>query len=145
MVKSRVAGQVTDADIDRAIRRGKSYEKYAPRATHVAYRAKTDMLALTLASGVEIAIPRLLLQGLECASPREIADVEILGPGSMLHWPMLDVDHAVPSLIHGVFGTKRWMAEIGRRGGTATSAAKAAAARTNGRKGGRPRKGAPLA
>jgi hypothetical protein len=41
-----------------------------------------------------------------------------------------------------VFGNRRWMSEIGKRGGAARTAAKAAAARTNGRQGGRPRKGA---
>jgi hypothetical protein len=51
----------------------------------------------------------------------------------------LDVDHYIPALLEGVFGTKRWMSELGRRGGSKTSAAKAAAARENGRRGGRPR------
>jgi hypothetical protein len=28
----------------------------------------------------------------------------------------LDVDHYVPSLIEGVFGNRRWMSELGKRG-----------------------------
>ncbi|MDR2195114.1 MAG: hypothetical protein LBE50_00730 [Gallionellaceae bacterium] len=44
-------------------------------------------------------------------------------------------------LLHGVFGTKNWMArQLGAAGGQARSAAKAATAQENGRKGGRPRK-----
>ena len=39
-----------------------------------------------------------------------------------------------------LFGTKAWMSELARRGGRITSPAKAAAARANGAKGGRPRK-----
>jgi hypothetical protein len=35
---------------------------------------------------------------------------------------------------------RMWLAAIGRKGGSATSEAKAQAARKNGRKGGRPRK-----
>jgi hypothetical protein len=47
----------------------------------------------------------------------------------------------VPALLQGVFGSKSWMARhLGSAGGRARSDAKAEAARTNGRKGGRPRK-----
>jgi hypothetical protein len=49
------------------------------------------------------------------------------------------VDHFVPGLLNHIFGTSRWMAELGRRGGSSTSAIKAAAARANGKKGGRPK------
>jgi hypothetical protein len=44
------------------------------------------------------------------------------------------------SLLHGVYGGKKWMSELARRAGAATSEAKARAARINGAKGGRPRK-----
>lgn len=67
----------------------------------------------------------------------ELAAVEIVGQGYALHWEALDVDLSLPGLMAGVFGTKTWMA---RRAGRATSAAKAAASRANGAKGGRPRK-----
>jgi hypothetical protein len=40
----------------------------------------------------------------------------------------------------GIYGNKRWMAEIGRSGGSVESAAKKRAARVNGLKGGRPRR-----
>ena len=42
--------------------------------------------------------------------------------------------------MNGIFGTKAWMNELARRAGSVTSPAKAAAARANGAKGGRPRK-----
>jgi hypothetical protein len=56
--------------------------------------------------------------------------------GYGLHWEALDVDLSIPGLIAGIFGTRSYMA---RRAGQATSPAKAAAARANGAKGGRPR------
>lgn len=62
--------------------------------------------------------------------------------GSVLHWESLDLDHYVPGLIAGVFGNRRWMSEIGKRGGLKRSPAKVKAARANGRKGGRPAKSA---
>jgi len=45
--------------------------------------------------------------------------------------------YSVPAMNNAV---KKYLAEIGKKGGSATSAAKAAAARKNGKKGGRPRK-----
>jgi len=47
----------------------------------------------------------------------------------------------LPALLEGVFGSPRWMAGLlGKSGGLARTAAKVAAARKNGSKGGRPRK-----
>jgi len=136
--KARVL--TTDAEIDAAIALAKLREPYRPKAVAAEYRAKDDVIAIKLASGVELVIPRRLLQGLENASPEQLAKVEIWGPGSSLNWKALDVDHYVPSLIEGVFGNRRWMSELGKRGGAVRSEAKARAARVNGRKGGRPRK-----
>ena len=42
--------------------------------------------------------------------------------------------------MNGIFGTKAWMNELARRAGSVTSPAKAAAARADGAKRGRPRK-----
>lgn len=74
----------------------------------------------------------------------EPAHVHVYGDGEGygLHWESLDVDFTVPGLLAGMFGTQSWMA---RQGGQARSDAKAAAARANGRKGGRPKKQATAA
>jgi len=79
---------------------------------------------------------------LESAKATDLRRIEITLHGSALRWPTLDVDHYVPALMEGVFGNKRWMGAIGKKGGSVRSAAKAKAARTNGRRGGRPRKDA---
>ena len=68
-----------------------------------------------------------------------------MGKGYGLHWEKLDADLSIPALIVGIFGSKAWMQELARRGGASTSPAKAAAARANGAKGGRPRKSASAA
>ena len=67
-------------------------------------------------------------------NPRDVAHVEIDDRGSALHWPTLDVDHYVPGLIDGIFGTRKWMARIGMTGGAASTPAKREAARKNGKK-----------
>lgn len=131
--------RTTDAEIDAAIARANAAERERPKAVAAVYSAADDAVIITLATGVQVAIPRKLLQGLQDATPRQLARIEIEGPGTGLHWTALDVDHYIPDVLAGVFGTRRWMSEIGRRGGRVRSAAKAAAARLNGRKGGRPR------
>lgn len=72
-----------------------------------------------------------------------MAKIEITPTGLGLHWPRLDADLYLPSLLKGVLGSPSWMAGLmGRMGGRVRSKAKAAAARANGRRGGRPRKAA---
>jgi hypothetical protein len=96
---------------------------------------------LELANGCSYTFPVSLVEDLEAASTGALAEIEIDGAGLNLHWPRLDVDLYVPALIAGVFGTRAWMTRaLARIAGHKTSTAKAAAARANGRKGGRPRK-----
>ncbi len=55
----------------------------------------------------------------------------------------MEGDAWVPSLLEGVFGSRKWMAaRLGAQGGKARSLAKRTAARANGALGGRPRKSA---
>jgi len=131
----------SDAEIDRAIERAKKL-RAQPLVVEVEYRSGTglDLLILKLTDGRRHVIPREELQGLQSAPKDQIARVEIVGGGTGLHWPSLDVDLYVPGLLRGVYGNKKWMAEIGRSGGSAKSAAKKRAARVNGLKGGRPRR-----
>lgn len=130
----------TDAEIDHAIEQAKRLQN-EPRVTAVEYRPGPglDLLVLKLSDGHRLLIPREDLQGLQSATREQIARVEIVGNGTGLHWPELDLDHYVPSILRHVYGTKRWMAEIGRSGGFVKSAAKQKASRSNGFKGGRPR------
>jgi len=131
----------TDAEIDLAIAQARAANE-EPRAVAVEYRpgAGLDLLILRLSDGRREVIPREDLQGLQDATRSQIANVEILGNGTGLRWPELDVDHSVPGLLKHIYGTKRWMAQIGRSGGSVTSVAKRKASRANGLKGGRPRK-----
>ena len=105
------------------------------------YDRRDARVIVSLSTGVEIAIPIRLLEGLADASHTDLVDIEISPAGLGLHWPKLDADVYVPALLQGVLGTKSWMAQqLGSTGGKSRSAAKAAASRANGRKGGRPLK-----
>jgi hypothetical protein len=130
---------VSRSQIDSALARPRQFDANDPRAIRVRYEGKEDLVSLYFADGFRISIPRSQLQGLEGANQTQLSKIEIVGNGTGLHWPMLDVDHYVLGLLAHRFGTKRWMNEIGRRGGLVKSEAKIKAARRNGLKGGRPR------
>jgi hypothetical protein len=63
---------------------------------------------------------------------------KLIGRGTGISFPELDVDLYVPALIEGVYGNRRWMAQLGKKGGKAKTEAKRIAARANGARGGRP-------
>lgn len=131
----------TDAEIDRAISRARRLRN-EPLVREVEYRSAPglDLLVLKLSDGRRHLIPREDLQGLQAATKEQISRIEILGGGTGLHWPELNVDLYVPSLLRGTYGNRQWMAKIGQRGGLASSPAKKRAARANGKRGGRPRR-----
>jgi hypothetical protein len=130
---------LTDAQIDAALERGRTARLQEPRATAARYDRRSGRVIVELANGCTFAFPPHLAQGLEAASDEQLSQVEILGAGSGLHWEAFDADLSIPGLLAGLFGTKAYMAQ---QAGRARSPAKAAAARTNGAKGGRPRRSA---
>jgi hypothetical protein len=130
---------LTDAEIDAAAERGRIVRASEPRAAAACFDRKLGRIVVELTNGCTFAFPPSLAQGLESADEDELAQVEILGSGYGLHWEGLDADLSIPGLLAGIFGTRAYMA---RRAGQATSPAKAAAARANGAKGGRPRRSA---
>src|SRR5487761_2794021 len=128
---------LTDAQIDAALARGKAARLAEPRAATARYDRALGRVVVELTNGCTFTFPPCLAQGLENASEDQLTEVEILGTGNGLHWEALDVDLSVPGLLAGLQGTKAYMA---RHAGQARSPAKSAAARRNGTKGGRPRK-----
>lgn len=129
--------ELADAQIDAAMARGQIRQQSEPRALSARYDRRGGKIVVTLSNGCAFSFPPHMAQGLEDASDEQLAPIEILGAGYGLHWEALDVDLSVSGLLAGIFGTKAYMA---RRAGQSTSLAKAAAARANGTKGGRPRK-----
>jgi hypothetical protein len=115
----------------------------AGHAVSARFDRRRALVVVVLNTGIELAFPTRLAEGLAGASAEALAEIEISPAGLGLHWPRLDADLYVPALLQGVFGSKSWMArQLGAQGGRARSVAKAAASRRNGRKGGRPGKAA---
>jgi hypothetical protein len=132
---------VTDVQLKAAEARGRKMLEVEPRALAARYEQATGRVVIDLVNGCSYAFPAQLVQDLQGASGDDLANVEVDGLGFNLHWPALDADLYVPALVSGIFGTRAWMVrELARVAGRTRSPAKAAAARANGVKGGRPRK-----
>jgi hypothetical protein len=126
-----------------ATRRATQRRAAEPVAVAARYDRRRNRIVVDLDTGIELAFPPHIAEGLADAKPADLMDVEISPSGFGIHFPKLDAHLYMPALMQGIFGTKAWMAaQLGASGGRARSAAKVAAARANGKRGGRPRKAA---
>ena len=121
---------------------GRKSRQGFPHATAAAYSAEHGLIVIDLENGSKFAFPPKIAQGLQSATPDQLAEIELTPGGYGLLWPKIDAALSVRGLLMGAFGSEVWSREFARRGGRSHSPAKVAAARTNGAKGGRPRKAA---
>lgn len=135
------ASTIDEAGFAKASEQGRRLLARGPLATAARYEA--GHIRVELNNGCAFEFPVEHAQGLAGAKAADLRVIEVAAAGLGLHWPKLDADLYVPTLIKGILGTKRWMAEIGAAGGKAATLAKTTAARANGKLGGRPRR--PLA
>ncbi|WP_218170684.1 DUF2442 domain-containing protein [Pseudomonas gingeri] len=136
---------LTELEFQQAKRSAKAFQANAPRAEKAAYDAESACVVVGFDSGVSLSFPPRLVEGLADAKPEDLDRIEISPTGQGLHFPALDVDIHLPSLIQGVLGSASWMAsQLGKKGGSKSTQAKSRAARENGKLGGRPRKTSPL-
>jgi hypothetical protein len=124
----------------RARARGKARVEDPSSVVHARYDSAADAIQLAFKGGGSMTIPRTVVPGLERALAAKLGAVVVSPAGDALSWPSLDVDVYVAGLVERAFGTRLFAASTGRRGGRRRSKAKAAAAKANGAKGGRPRK-----
>ena len=132
------------AKIPAAVAAARKADRGEPRAAAASYDRQTGRVRIDLTNGCAFEFPAALAQGLAGAAPDNLAQVTVYPGGEGLRWESLDADLSVPGLLAGAFGGEGWMRQLGRRmgqkGGSARTASKAAAARENGKRGGRPRK-----
>ena len=137
------AANVTAKDRDRFARaraRGEARAQDPSAVVEAQYDATRDVIDLRFRSGGSMTIPRQIVPGLEDVPASALGSISVSPAGDALSWPSLDVDVYVPGLVARAFGTRLFARATGQQGGQRRSKAKAEAARTNGAKGGRPRK-----
>ncbi|MDI6027313.1 DUF2442 domain-containing protein [Corticibacterium sp. UT-5YL-CI-8] len=127
-----------DRDYRDATLRGESERANSPIPASVRFDEASGRIVVDFTNGAAFMVPAKSIQGLETATSAELAEVSLLGETG-LHWESLDVDYTITGLMNGIFGTAKFM-DAQRRGGRSRSEAKVAASRSNGAKGGRPKK-----
>jgi len=109
------------------------------RAVEVYTDPGAQKVFATLTTGVIFGFPFEMVPGLEGATPEQLNDVSLSPSGSGIHFNSINADVSVPGLILDTVGRSASAAAMGGTGGRSTSRAKVAAARANGRRGGRPK------
>lgn len=130
----------TLADIRAAQARGEGRARIEPRADRVSYDAKNRLIMLDLRGGAILGLPVGAIRELAGAKPNQLKTVRAGFGGESITLEDLDVDISIPGLLRDLVGITSAATLLGRKGGSATSEAKAAAVRENGKRGGRPRK-----
>jgi Protein of unknown function (DUF2442) len=139
MVSRKIATQ--NDEFEAANQRAAATLAKTPTAVAARYDRRTGRVVVDLSSRLSISFKPQDAQGLEHAKPAQLAEIEISPSGLGLHFPRLDADLYLPSLLEGFLGSRRWMAaQLGKAGGQARSKAKTTAVRANGKLGGRPKK-----
>lgn len=141
MAKAKVV-PLTDASYEAAVEAGREAQS-APTAVLRAWVQPLPVgpsfgLSVELRSGAIVTIPINLIPELATKPVEKLAKVKVDGFGEGLLWPSIDVAISAPGLLEKFFGYAT-RAKIARAGGRARTPKKVAAARKNGRKGGRPK------
>ncbi len=128
-------------NFEMAKKRARNLQAAFPKAVAARYESKSGRIVISLNSKVDVSFSPSDAEGLENAKPSQLEEIEITPSGFGIHFPKLDADLYLPGVLEGFLGSKKWMASrLGQIGGQSRSRAKKAAAKANGRLGGRPKK-----
>ena len=131
--------KITKHDWEEAGRRGEAKAKLPTALSSAELDDARKLVRLRFRSGLELAIPVAAIDEVAHLPLARLRDVraDLLGEG--LIFDEAGVAIYVPGLIRDLF-SDAFARALGKRGGSSLTAAKAAAVRKNGPKGGRPRK-----
>lgn len=135
---------ISETELQEAIRRGEAERRATPHARAVSYDPATRRYAIAMLAGGEIRFSADQVREIANATPEQLANVVLSPAGGAISWPDLDMDISVTGLAMDLIAGEGWprayRAMLAREAATVKSEKKAAAARENGRRGGRPRK-----
>jgi hypothetical protein len=97
--------EISDNAIRQAEQRMRKRLAATPRAVAARYDRRLSRVMVTLGNGLELAFPPHLAEGLAGAKPADLSVIEVTPTGLGLHWPRLDADLYLPSLLEGAFGS----------------------------------------
>lgn len=123
----------------KAIENAERSDREEPRAKSARFDARTGRVKVELQNGTVFIFPTKLVEGLADADGDDLKGISLTPAGDGLRWDDLDIDLSLTGLMMGIFGGRNWMSELGRSGGRSRSDAKKAAAKSNGKLGGRPK------
>ena len=101
---------VSNDEFARATQQGERQRHTEPSAVSARYDSRTRRIVIRLSSGLDVAFAPRNVQGLETAQPDDLREIEISPTGFGLHFPRIDADVYVPSLLKGDLGSQKWMA-----------------------------------
>ena len=136
--------EVDEAELERehaeAVKRGEESMRTEPRAVSARYDRRRKRIVVELIDGCTFMFPPELAQGLAGASPEDLADVRVMGPGFALGWDKLDAHFSLAGLLAGRFGNDAWMAQLAKRRSRKASKPKTNLTPAHSKKTTRPRK-----
>lgn len=128
-------------EIEVANKRAAGLLSRTPIAKKVHYDRHSGSVIIDLSNGAFVGFKPRNTQGFEHAEPSQLERAEISPSGLGIYFPLIDADIYLPGFLHGLLGSRKWMAaQLGRIGGSVKSPAKILSARANGKLGGRPKK-----
>src|SRR5277367_3287644 len=89
-----------------------------PKAVSAHYDRRLGRVLVRLSSGLDVGFSPRETQGLEHARPGQLRRIDITPSGFGIHFPELDADIYLPTLLQGFRGSRKWMAaRLGTIGG----------------------------
>lgn len=134
---------ISDDDFARALEAGQADGNAEIRARTVRYLPEQDAIEIVTRQNAGFLVPRGWIDALRDVPAEALAGLAVWPDGSAIELDDHDVHISIPGLMAAILPrllpTQVLAAIFASRGGKKISAAKSAAAKMNGRKGGRPR------